>query len=157
MHNCRRAARIKAIAVILFLVLAMPASAKLENRIAPGTAYIRITSQAIVHDHRGFVSMTAFALYNRHISPYSIGNAVYRCTMIGNKRTLPRSSQFCNVVYRLPLGQIVATGVMSSPFYYALAIVGGTGYYKNIGGEVHGLATSLKPHKEKLVFTVIAY
>lgn len=57
----------------------------------------------------------------------------------------------------MPLGQILAQGIVTSPVYYKLGIVGGTGIYKNIGGEVQVTATKLKPRKENLVFTLVAY
>lgn len=57
----------------------------------------------------------------------------------------------------MPLGQIVAAGVVTSEIYYKIAVVGGTGLYRNTGGEVLVTATRLIPRKEKLVFTIIAY
>lgn len=57
----------------------------------------------------------------------------------------------------MPLGQIVTAGIVTSDLYYKLAILGGTGVYSNIGGEVLIQATKLVPRKEKLVFTITAF
>lgn len=158
MFNRWRAARIRTLAVILVsLVITGVSIAQVIQHLQPGTSHIRITSQVIKRDRTGANRITASSLYNKSVSRYAIGNSVYRCTLIGNRRTLPRGSEFCNAIFRLPLGQIVATGIRSSPVFFRLAIVGGTGVYKNIGGEVEVITTKLVPHKEKLVFTVIAF
>jgi hypothetical protein len=125
--------------------------------IPPGTAYIRITSQVIKRDKSGVERITASSLYNKHISRYAIGNSVGRCVRIGNRRTLPRGTELCHFVFRMPLGQIVTAGVRSSEVYYRLAIVGGTGAYSNIGGHVQVTARQLIPRKEYLLFTVIGF
>lgn len=61
------------------------------------------------------------------------------------------------ISYRMPLGQIVAAGVVTSEIYYKLAVIGGTGVYNNIGGEVQVIATNLVPRKERLIFTIRSF
>ena len=157
----RRAERIRtlvAIVVIGFLVLITPASASQERReLAPGISYIRITSQVIKQDKHGHIRFAASALYNKHISPYAIGNSVARCAIVPHRRTIPNGSQICTIVYRMPLGQITAVGFIASEVYYTIPVVGGTGYYRNIGGQVQSITTRLVPHKENLIFSIVAF
>lgn len=132
-----------------------PASA--AKQITPGLWHIRITSQLISKSIRDENKISASALYNKTISSNAIGNSVTYCIPIGHKRTLPKGTQFCRTVFRMPLGQIVTAGIVTSDLYYKLAILGGTGVYSNIGGEVLIQATKLVPRKEKLVFTITAF
>ena len=132
-------------------------SAGAKQELAPGRYFIRITSQVIKRDRDGRIRISASSLYNKFISPNAIGNSIARCIQIGNRRTIPHGSQLCAVVYRMPLGQIVAGGYVSSPVYYKLAIVGGTGVYANVGGQVQVTAKKLVPRKDKLVFVLNAF
>jgi hypothetical protein len=57
----------------------------------------------------------------------------------------------------MPLGQIITMGVVASSVYYKMAVVGGTGVYSNIGGEVESITLKLKPRRERLTFTIVAF
>lgn len=146
--------------VVATLVGALLLTSQMANArptIAPGTYHIRITSQLIKQDKGKRLVLAASALYNKHISSYAIGNSISRCTIMGHKRTFPEGTLFCNVVFRMPLGQIVTAGVVTSRVYYRLAVTGGTGVYSNVGGQVRVITTKLKPHKENLVFSLRAF
>lgn len=157
MFSARRAGRIRTLAVTLLVLSLLISPASATEKIEPGLWHIRITSQVITRDKTGKIRITASLLYNKHISPYAIGNSVARCTEIGLRRTLPRGTQFCSISFRMPLGQIVTAGIVTSEVYYKLAIVGGTGVYNNIGGELLTIVTKLKPRKQNLVFTIHAF
>lgn len=136
---------------MIFLVTPINAS----DNATPGTSRINLTAQVITRDKIGSIRFAAYALYNKPRYSNAIGNSISRCSSVGRRRTLPKGTQLCTNVYRLPLGQVIAMGLVTSPIYYKMAITGGTGEYKNIGGEVLIITTKLKPRKEKLVFTVI--
>lgn len=156
MHNKRGAARIRTLAVI-FLAVLLISPAEAVREISPGTSHIRVTSQVIKRDKKGRIRISASAIYNKHVSPYAIGNSITRCILTGHRRTLPSNTQLCTIAFRFPLGQIVASGVKTSEVYYKLAVVGGTGVYSNVGGEVRVIATKLVPRKENLVFTLRSF
>lgn len=80
-----------------------------------------------------------------------------QCSPIGNRRTLPRESSLCHIVFRMPLGQIVGMGFVASAVYYRIAIIGGTGVYRNIGGEIISITLRQHPHRERITMSVIAF
>lgn len=151
-----RAARIRAL-VIIFLAVLVISPAEAVREINPGTAHIRITSQVITRDKTGRIRVSASSLYNKHISPNAIGNSITRCIQTGPRRTLPLGTQYCSTAFRFPLGQIITAGIVTSPVYYKMAVLGGTGTYANVGGEVRVIATRLVPRKENIVFTLHAF
>jgi len=127
-------------------------------KVVSGRSNITITSQVIKEEKFQRLRITAFALYNKNISPYAIGNSILRCTIISRKRTLPRNTRTCFAVYRMPLGQIVAAGLVTSSVFYRLAVIGGTGAYANVGGgQLQVVTTQLQPRKDRLFFVLYSF
>ena len=157
----RRAERIRTIAVILTSALLLVASASAAPpKVAAGKAAITVTTQVIKQEsHKKLqLQIIAFAIYNKNISRYAIGNGVIRCTRISQKRTLPKGTRICLAVYRMPLGQIIAGGLVTSNVFYRLAVAGGMGAYANVGsGQVQVVATKLKPRRERLIFVIYSF
>jgi hypothetical protein len=106
--------------VMLFLVSS-------AHALQPGPARIKITAQLTRSTEVGQV----YALYNRPAYRNRLGSAFVRCIK------LPVRWLDCYETLRLSRGTIVARGVVSaSSRFRSLAIVGGTGYYANVGGEM---------------------
>lgn len=111
-----------AAAAALALFVASDASS-----LEPGVARVRVTAQleAVARD------VQIFGLYNRPAYPGRLGTAFVNC--------IPLTRQFadCYETLRLGRGQIVARGIVSQfSKFHVLAIVGGTGLYSNVGGEL---------------------
>lgn len=125
--------------------------------VKPGT--IRITDREIKRTRvdvgtpgvsAGDVESIRHLLYNRRITKKAIGHAELVCTATGNQ------SMICNGTYFLPKGRIVVGGVISSPLFYELAVLGGTGLYDNAQGTLTVTSLSRKPVQELLVFRLVA-
>jgi hypothetical protein len=123
----------------------------------PGT--ITITDRLVLHAHldrgrrgpsAGDVDAYTLLLFNERITPKAIGQAAMTCTAIG------ASGQSCTAAYLLPKGEIVAEGVITSRLIYALAVVGGTGLYRNVRGSLTVTSLQQKPARELLVFRLEA-
>lgn len=125
--------------------------------LSPGPATIDITIKVRETVFRHDAIIITSSLYNKRITPRSIGNSVAACRNVANKRTLPKGTYFCNTVYRFPLGQIIVAGIVSSPVYSRMAVVGGTGIYSNVGGQVILHAFNLNPLRARLHFALEAF
>jgi len=159
MHSDRRAVRIRGVAIIVTLLfLGTAVASATPPKVVRGQSQITVTTQTIKQESFERFSITAFAIYNKNISPYAIGNGIIRCLHISHKRTLPAGTMTCLAVFRMPLGQIIAGGLVTSRVYYRLAIAGGTGAYANVGGgQVQVITTKLKPRKEQLKFVLYSF
>jgi hypothetical protein len=123
----------------------------------PGT--ITVAAQQIRHAHIdigrrgtsvGDLDVYTSLIYNKRITPRSIGRATMSCTAVG------LTGQSCSATYVLPKGKIVVQGVIGSRLIYQLAVVGGTGLYDNVHGSL--TVTSLqrqRPVRELLVFRLV--
>jgi hypothetical protein len=85
-------------------------------------------------------------LYNKRITPRSIGHGEMVCTRVGPKR------QSCHAGYVLPQGELTVEGVIGSRLIYSLAVTGGTGLYGNVRGALTVTSIHRKPSRELLVF-----
>jgi hypothetical protein len=95
--------------------------------LTPGPARIRLTATRI-HSENNY---DTYALYNRPAFPDRLGTAFVFCT------PALRGYTDCREILRLGRGQIVARGVVpSASAFRVLAVLGGTGYYANAGGEL---------------------
>jgi hypothetical protein len=69
-------------------------------------------------------------IFNKRITPKSIGHADMSCTSTGT------GSMNCNGTYLMPKGKLVVGGVIGSRRAYVIAVVGGTGIYDNVRGTL---------------------
>jgi hypothetical protein len=138
---------------LLVALLALPGAHALDR---PGT--ITITDSEVRHAHvdsgkagasAGDVDIYSLLLYNKRITPRSIGHGTMVCTVVS------ATGQSCRAAYFLPRGEIVAEGVIDSRLIYELAVVGGTGLYNNVRGTLTATSLSRKPSKELLVFRLV--
>ena len=119
----------------------------------PGT--VRITDSEVRRAHVdggsdgksvGDLDVYTVLLYNKRIRPKAIGQATMTCTVVG------ATGQSCTGTYFLPKGAIVTQGVITSRFIYELAVVGGTGLYRNVRGTLTVTSLNRKSSRELLVF-----
>ena len=122
----------------------------------PGT--IQIPDAQVRHTHIDFgkrgagagdVDVYSMLLYNKRITPKSIGHGEMVCTAVTAKR------QSCTATYFLPKGTIAVQGVIDSRLIYGLAVVGGTGLYNNVLGALTVTSQHRSPVEELLVFRLV--
>jgi len=152
--NLRHSVLLCACCAVLVTVLAASGAQALNT---PGT--VTVAGQEIRHAHIdmgkdgrsvGDLDVYTSLIYNKRITPRSIGRATMSCTGVGI------SGQNCSATYVLPRGEIVVQGVIGSRLFYQLAVVGGTGFYNNVKGSL--TVTSLRrqrPTRELLVFRLV--
>jgi hypothetical protein len=152
--NLRQSALLCAGGAVLVTVLVVSGAQALNT---PGT--ITVAGREIRHAHIdmgkrgpgvGDLDVYTSLIYNKRITPRSIGRATMSCTAVS------LTGQNCSATYVLPRGEIVAQGVIGSRLIYQLAVVGGTGLYDNVHGSL--TVTSLqrrRPVRELLVFRLV--
>jgi hypothetical protein len=122
----------------------------------PGT--IRITGKEIKHRHvdLGERGMSAgdedfyrVQLFNKGITPSSLGHADIVCTYTGSQSTN------CMGSYFLPQGKIVVGGIIGSKLFYQLPVLGGTGIYGNVRGTLTVTAIGESPPRSLFVFRLV--
>ncbi len=150
----RLAMRLCAGVGLLAVALAVPGAQALTK---PGT--IQVTNSELRHAHvdlgapgRGVGDLDVYTslIYNKRITPRSIGRETMTCTAVGTV------TQSCTATIVLPKGEIVVQGVIGTRLIYQLAVVGGTGLYDNVRGSL--TVTSLhrkQPVRELLVFRLV--
>lgn len=110
-------------AVLAVAALLIPSASGLQ----PGPARIRLTA-TLIHEANEY---DTYALFNRPAYPDRLGTAFIYCT------TADQGYSDCREILRLSRGQIVARGVVpTASSFRTLAVLGGTGYYSNVGGEM---------------------
>jgi hypothetical protein len=152
--NLRQTAIICAGGAVLVTVLVASGAQALN---APGT--ITVAGQEIRHAHIdigkrgssvGDLDVYTSLIYNKRITPRSIGRATMSCTAVSI------AGQSCSATYVLPKGEIVVQGVIGSRLIYQLAVVGGTGLYDNVHGSLTVTSLHRKaPVRELLVFRLV--
>lgn len=81
-----------------------------------------------------------------------LGYGVSTCVSLG--RTLPSRRSICTNIYVLPRGTIVTEGLRARRDYYVLPILGGSGLYSNVGGQLIASTASTNPDRERLFFSL---
>jgi hypothetical protein len=138
-----KAAAAIAAAVALALVVAG------AHALTPGDARIRITGARIETREFGAFTMRTYALYNRPAYPGRLGTATVSCLEVAG------GMLDCSELLRLSRGTIITRGyVPKAAAYRVLAVVGGTGLYDNVGGE---MTTQPLGGGQLLLINLIAY
>jgi len=115
--------KIAALATVM-LVAFLPTASALQ----PGPAKIKLTGTVVetVNQYQ-----RVYSLWNKPTYQQRLGTGFQICLPFGDQYT------DCYLTLRLGRGQIVARGVSPTVSgFRQLAVVGGTGYYENVGGEV---------------------
>ena len=124
----------------------------------PGPAPIRLTSTRTLdvqvdtgrrRGSAGDVEIIRERLFNRRITPKSIGHVEMVCTATGG------NSANCNGTYFLPLGRIVVSGPRKFRAIFEVAVVGGTGLYDNVRGTLTVTSLGGKPLRSLLYFRLL--
>jgi hypothetical protein len=139
------------------IALAVAAAASGSGSLTgPGT--IRISDRQVSHIHvdlgdggRGAGDQDFYRqlLFNKGITPKSIGHSDVTCTNTGT------GSMTCTGTYFLPQGKIMVGGVIGGRLFYELAVLGGTGLYDNARGTLTATYLGGLPPKEFLVFRLV--
>jgi hypothetical protein len=143
---------IRAVAVIAAILLLIGAGAASS---LSGPGIVRLTAETVSFNKKlGYHKLQTSLLYNTRITPYAIGNSEVLCTFLGKGGPLSEGTSYCDAVYSLPHGRILASGLIKRRSYYVLAVVGGTGLYSNVGGEVIVSTFAYGPRQERILFSV---
>ena len=143
---------VAAATAVVLLTVAAPASGRMTLD-TPGT--IKITDRLVKHIHvhgpskktnAGNLDFFRQQLYNKGITPQSIGHSDITCVNTGT------GSSNCTGTYFLPEGKIMVGGVIASRLFYELAVYGGTGLYDNVNGTLTVTYLGGQPAKEFLIF-----
>jgi hypothetical protein len=129
----------------------------LESNAATGPEFIRITDRQFDYTSvdvgargrsPGDQEIIFDKLFNRRITPKSIGSARFVCTFTA------RRTRICTATFSLPKGELVATGTVRFREFYDLAIVGGTDLYNDARGTLTIIRTTHAPRpiRELLYF-----
>ena len=120
-----------------------------------GPATIRITNSEtrlvrLDHGRRGRsagdVEIITQRLFNRRITPRTIGQADIVCTYVTT------SSRSCRATYTLPQGTLVAGGTLRFRQFYQMAVLGGTRLYDNARGTLTVTRIGRRPTRDVVFF-----
>jgi hypothetical protein len=117
-----------------------------------GPGIVRVNAEQIDVIQQLGVKTRVSLIYNPRITPRPIGNALIQCRFVGKGGPLGSGTSYCQAVYSLPHGKIMATGLAKRRSFYSLAVTGGTGLYSNVGGEV--IVSTFAPRQERLLFSL---
>jgi len=110
--------------VMVMLVTFLPTADALQ----PGPSKIKLTGTVVETMNK---YQRIYSLWNKPTYQQRLGTGFQLCVPFGDQYT------DCYLTLRLGRGQIVARGVSPTVSgFRQLAVVGGTGYYENVGGEV---------------------
>jgi hypothetical protein len=114
--------KIAAIGAAIFALLLPSAAA-----VPPGVAKIKLTG-VVISENR---YQRIYSLWNKPAYQQKLGTGFQTCVPVGEDFT------DCYMTLRLGRGQIVTRGVSPTvSSFRQLAVVGGTGYYSNVGGQM---------------------
>lgn len=141
-----------ATALVVFTVLTLSAFGKSNSVINITQTQIRHTGQGQVGV--GSIDRWVYLLYNRRITMSAIGYSLLTCTYAGSGGPLGSGVSDCTATYSLAKGKIVARGLLKERSFYQLAVVGGTGFYSGMAGQMLSSTFAFKPHEERLIFSL---
>ena len=122
-----------AVALIILIATGL-AGAQTVTSATPKVVSIAVTT-ALVRDGAETRSDTLL-LWNRNERDRPIGHAVKSCIKTGSGGILGNGVMSCVLVLSLPLGKVVATGIVHDVSRYTLTITGGTGVYRGARGPL---------------------
>ncbi|MBA2384920.1 MAG: hypothetical protein H0V68_09720 [Actinobacteria bacterium] len=125
---------------------------------AVGPSVIRITNREVAYQRvnvgkrgvgAGDVEVIRQSLYNRRLTPRSIGHSDLVCTFVDSR------SRSCRGTYFLPRGKLVVGGSLRFRQFYELAVLGGTGLYNNARGTLTVTRTATEPTRDIVLFRLV--
>ena len=139
----------------LGLVVAAGTVALTGSRAVTGPGPIRITTQqlrsasvdvGIRGRSPGDLEIVSVLLYNKRITPKSIGKAELICTYTFGP------ARMCQGTFFMPRGRLMVEGSLRNREIYHLAITGGTELYDNARGSLTVTRIQKKPRRELAYF-----
>lgn len=122
--------KLRMIAVIVVLTLAMPYSLSAQVEPSPRKVRIHLTSTLERVTINGGSYSYFYLLWNRRLRSRPLGHAFYQC-----QRIMARMFT-CTSIFILPLGKITAMGSLHGFDRYSLVITGGSKRYIGADGTV---------------------
>lgn len=122
------------LAVAFIVALAAVSVAGAQSANPPRTVSIAVTT-ALVRDGLETRSDTLL-LWNRNERDRPIGHAIKSCIKVGSGGILGNGVMTCTLLLSLPLGKVVATGIVHDIHRYTLTVTGGSGVYEGAHGPV---------------------
>jgi hypothetical protein len=120
----------------------------------PGPGIVRVQAETIRSKKLGDEKFSMALIYNPRITVRAIGNVTMLCKFLGVGGPLGSGTQFCRATYSMPHGKIMAMGLIKKRSFFSLAVIGGTGLYSNVGGEVIVSTYAYPPRQERLLFSL---
>lgn len=132
-------------AVVVLLLFATGAARSLD-----GPRLIRVSAVTVAE--QGETDETSDVLFVsqelRGSAGNRVGEGVQQCTVgLGEVST-------CLATYVLQRGEIMVQGTRQRRDFYVWAIIGGTGIYSNVGGSLVATTLSVRPRRERLLFSL---
>ncbi len=139
-------------------VVAVAAWGGSTSEAGTGPAQIRITNKQVRlltvdvgprGRSAGDMQIVHQLLYNRRITPTSIGHSEFVCTYtIGINR-------MCQGTFFLPKGKLFVGGTVRFRALYQLSILGGTGLYDNARGTLTVTRIDKRPVRDIVLFRLV--
>jgi len=136
------------------LLLVVPVGLGSDEAVGP----IRITNREVAYERvdigrhgvsPGDVEIISQSLYNRRLTPKSIGHSDLVCTFVN------KQARSCRGTYFLPRGKLVVGGSLRYRQFYELAVLGGTGFYNNARGTLTVTRTATGPTRDIVLFRLV--
>jgi len=145
----------RAVVVLAAAAVAVAATSAIGAQALDQPGTIKVTDRLVKHihvrgpdkrTHAGDLDFYRQQLFNKGITPTPIGHSDLTCTNTGT------GSMNCSGTYFLTKGKIMVGGVIASRLFYELAVMGGTGIYDNVRGNVVATFLGGVPAREFLLF-----
>lgn len=120
---------------VALIALAVGSTAGAQSAAPTAKAVSVAMTVAVVRDGLETRSDTLL-LWNRNERSRPIGHAIKSCIKTGSGGILGGGVMSCVLVIVLPLGKVVATGIVHDVRRYTLTITGGTGVYEGARGPL---------------------
>lgn len=117
-----------------------------------GPALIRVTAVTATDTNDGIRGVQGSWINDKH--GRRIGWAIVVCRELGSGGPLGSATSLCDGTYLFPKGRIQAQSTRKNRSSYVLAVIGGTGLYSNVGGQLLVETTDENPRVERLLFSL---
>ena len=123
----------RVLAVVLLIPLSLAGSINAQGS-PPEQVSVAVTTVNV----RDTPSIRADTLliWNRNERSRPIGHAIKSCVKAGSGGLLGAGVMTCTITIVLPLGKLVATGIVHDVHRYSLVITGGTRRYEGVTGPL---------------------
>lgn len=124
------------VAVATGILVAVIAAVGITNARTSSHNHVTVSVTTVSVRDRSETRVDTLLLWNRNERVGPIGHAVKSCVKGGSGGILGGGIMSCDLVVSLPLGKVVATGIVHNLRRYTLTITGGTGRYLKAKGPL---------------------